>query len=136
MACLDTSVLLDLTGRAGAAIRNRAQLCLAQAARPGLRRCTTRLSVAELWVGVERSDDPRRERDEMRELLANLDILEFNETAARQFGRITAHLQRIGRPVGDMDVLIASVAMANGQVLVTRNPKHFVGIPALEVISY
>jgi predicted nucleic acid-binding protein len=35
-----------------------------------------------------------------------------------------------------MDVLIAAVAMANGQELITRNPRHFADIPGLVVATY
>ncbi len=35
-----------------------------------------------------------------------------------------------------MDVLIASVAVANSHVLVTRNPKHFANIPEVSVLGY
>jgi predicted nucleic acid-binding protein len=38
--------------------------------------------------------------------------------------------------VGDMDVLIAAVAMANGHILVTRNINHFAQIPGLGLDSY
>jgi predicted nucleic acid-binding protein len=42
----------------------------------------------------------------------------------------------IGRPAGDMDTLIAAIALAHGQRLVTRNPKHFADVPGLIVESY
>jgi predicted nucleic acid-binding protein len=35
-----------------------------------------------------------------------------------------------------MDVLIASVVLVHGERIVTRNTRHFEGIPALAVESY
>lgn len=63
-------------------------------------------------------------------------ILEFEQRAAGEFGRIKAALLAIGRPSGDLDMLIAAVCIANGQNIITRNPKHFVDVPGLVVESY
>jgi len=35
-----------------------------------------------------------------------------------------------------MDLVIASVALANGHSVVTRNIRHFAGLPGLVVHSY
>jgi tRNA(fMet)-specific endonuclease VapC len=56
--------------------------------------------------------------------------------AARLFGQITAYLQTIGKPAGDMDVLIAATAMVSNHILITRNSKHFMNIPELMVEEY
>lgn len=136
MACLDTTVLLDLQGRSGKAKMRRAADLVRRLASSGEELATTRFNVAELWVGVERSEARQREQTKVAQLLDGLEILEFDEVAARIFGAATAHLQALGRPAGDMDVLIASVAIANDHALVTRNPKHFADIPGLFVESY
>ncbi len=52
------------------------------------------------------------------------------------FGRVTAHLLMRGRPAGDMDALIGSLALVNGHTLVAGNRKHFKGMPGLAVYSY
>jgi len=65
-----------------------------------------------------------------------LTILDFDEASARVFGRLTAELYARGTPRGDMDTLIASVVLVHGDRLVTRNAKHFEGIPALVVETY
>ena len=64
-------------------------------------------------------------------LLQNLTVLEFGPDAARLFARITALLQQQGRPAGDLDVLIAAIALAAGEPLITANPTHFRNIPGL-----
>lgn len=136
MACLDTTVLLDLQGRSGRGKKRRAAELVRRLVAAGEDLVTTRFNVAELWVGVERSSDPKREESRVEKLLAGLGILEFDAAAARVFGAVTAHLQKLGRPAGDMDVLIASVAIANDHILVTRNAKHFADIPGLGVECY
>ena len=69
-------------------------------------------------------------------IVDEFEVLEFDEPAARDFGRITAHLQRLGRPAGDMDVLIAATCVANSHTLATGNPRHFADVPGLVVESY
>lgn len=135
MACLDTTVLVDL-GRPRAKASARAFRKVEELAGRGETLATTRFNVAELYVGVARAGNANAERRAVQALLEDLEILEFGDPAARLFGQITAHLQAIGRPAGDMDVLIAATAMAAGHCLVTRNVPHFANIPALAAESY
>ncbi|MCE5279175.1 MAG: type II toxin-antitoxin system VapC family toxin [Planctomycetaceae bacterium] len=125
MACLDTSVLLDLAGRGGARGVRQAMAKLRMLVAQGEGLVTTRISVAELYVGVWRSHDPPLERKRVEVILEGLDILDFDQRAADLFGQITAHLQQIGRPIGDLDVMIAAISLVNGHLLVTGNASIF-----------
>ena len=136
MACLDTSVLLDLLGRGGRGPRTRAASFLRELVARGEPLTTTRLNVAELYVGVERSRSPAREEEAVLAVLSGLQILEFEERSARAFAKLTAYLQTRGRPAGDMDVLIASVALVSGESLITRDVRHFAALPGLTVPQY
>ena len=134
MACLDTNVLINLVRGGDGAQQATAKLDSLRAR--GLVLCTTRFNLAEMYVGAVRSADRAAEEAAIEAVVRRLVILEFDDRAARFFGEITASLQRMGRPAGDMDVLIASTAMADGRLLVTRNPAHFVNIARLQVESY
>jgi tRNA(fMet)-specific endonuclease VapC len=136
MACLDTAFLLDLQGRGGRTVQARARQKLEDLSAANDSLTTTRFNVAELWVGIERSEDPRKEAEAIVSLLAPLEVLDFDQAAAEVFGRSMAFLMKGGRVTGGMDLLIASVALVNGQTVVTRNVKHFSGIPGLTVESY
>ena len=136
MACLDTSFLIDLIRSGASARRRRATDKLRELLSRGEYLTTSRFNVAELLVGVYRSDDPERELRSVDALLQNLAVLEFGPEAARLFARITALLQQQGKPAGDMDVLIASTALVAGESLVTANPTHFRNIPGLTVDTY
>ena len=133
MACLDTSFLIDL---AGGKYKARAWRKMAELSRRAEPLVTTRLNIAELYVGVARSDNPKQEEKALQAILNNFGVLEFDDRVAPLFGWITACLQQIGRPAGDMDVLIAATAMANGHNLITRNKRHFMNIPHLQVEEY
>jgi len=87
-------------------------------------------------VGLARSTRPEQDEEAIGTLLREFEVLEFNDGAARVFGSITGFLQQIGKPAGDMDVLIAATAMVHGQWLITRNARHFKDIPHLSVEDY
>ena len=133
---LDTTVLVDLGRRPASESHRRAAWYVAELLNDGESLVTSRINDAELRVGPELADDRERELVRVERILAGLTILEFDAAAARQFAAIKAILLRRGKVAGDCDMLIAAVAVANGQVLVTRNPKHFVDIPGLVVNSY
>lgn len=135
MACLDTTILIDLGGRTSPR-KERAVRKIEELAGTGQGLATTRFNVAELYIGISRSNRPEEDEKAVRTLLSEFEILEFNDAAARVFGVITGFLQQIGKPAGDMDVLIAATAMAYGHTLITRNPKHFRNIPHLQVEEY
>jgi len=136
MACLDTSVLLDLRGRGGVSRQRRATAAVRRAVEAGESLAVPRFTHVELCVGVSRSARPDREREAVEAALADLEMLEFDEKSARLFGEIVAGLMAAGKPTCDMDTLIASVAMASGHRLITGNRRHFEFIRGLEVEGY
>ncbi|MGA2064103.1 MAG: type II toxin-antitoxin system VapC family toxin [Thermoguttaceae bacterium] len=136
MACLDTSFLVDL-GRSHGDLVVRAGRKLLELEARGEILATTWFSVAELYVGVELARDRDRELRSVRKVTAGVELLLFNDPAAWLFAELSARQRRSGRPAGDMDLLIASTALAAGhRLVVTRNPAHFTDIPDLAVESY
>jgi predicted nucleic acid-binding protein len=135
MASLDTTILVDLLRRRRE-LRRRALDKLDDLHARNESLVTTRFNLAELYLGAELSQDPSAEYGDIATLTGRIKILEFDDIAARLFAEMTAHLRRIGRPAGDMDVLIAATALAAGHCLVTRNPAHFADIPGVAVETY
>ncbi len=135
MACLDTTLLIDLCHPHKKAGKNAVHKLIELVERGELL-ATTPFNVAELYVGVELAENRAEELDSVRRILAPMTVLTFGDRAQWQYAGITAHLRRIGRPVGDMDVLIAATAIAEGHCLVTRNDPHFTAIPHLVVETY
>jgi predicted nucleic acid-binding protein len=133
---LDTTVLIDLNRRASALAARQAANLLRRLRDAGEPVMTTRLNVAEMYVGVALRPDLPDEADKLERLLAGLIVLELNDHAAKAYGQVTAYLRGTGRLIGDMDALIAAIAMVNGQSLVTRNARHFEAIPGLIVHGY
>jgi predicted nucleic acid-binding protein len=58
-------------------------------------------------------------------------ILSFDERAGLHWARLMADAKAAGRPRGALDMIIASIAVANDCVVVTDNEKDFAGIAFL-----
>ncbi|MBV8781532.1 MAG: type II toxin-antitoxin system VapC family toxin [Phycisphaerae bacterium] len=136
MAVLDTTVLIDLSRRPDSSFHARARIAVSRLLAADQSLFTSRINEAEFRVGPEMAGDRERELDRVERILAGVVILEFDALAAICYAVIKAAMFKRGRPVGDCDALIASICIANGQTLLTRNPKHFDGIPGLSVNSY
>jgi len=65
--------------------------------------------------------------------LLPLEVLAFGPEAAAAYGRIRAALERVGKPIGPLDTLIAAHAVSLGVTLVTNNVREFERVPNLDV---
>ena len=59
------------------------------------------------------------------------EVGEINLAAWETAADIYAHSRKIGKPIGDSDILIAAFCVVNGYTLVTNNTKHFENIEGL-----
>lgn len=87
----------------------------------------------ELDYGASRSDAPHGLRGRLDMFLGSLRILPFGEAEARAAARIRVALEKAGKPIGPMDLLIAATAVEQGAILVTHNVKEFGRIRGLRV---
>lgn len=92
-------------------------------------------ALAEIASGVE-LEQTGRERKLLEKIRSRFVVLPLTETSAMKAGSIDAQLTLGGEMIGLIDVMIAAVAIENGETLVTRNLKHFSRIPTLEVQGY
>ena len=83
------------------------------------------ITVAELWFGARKSVRPEATRREIDAFLKPFEVLPFDHEAADEYARLRFELERIGRPIGERDLLIASIAVAHGLIVVTHNVSEF-----------
>ena len=57
----------------------------------------------------------------------------FDDRCAEEYGIIKAELSRQGMLIGPNDLLIASIAKANGLILVTHNVGEFSRVVGLQI---
>ncbi len=73
----------------------------------------------ELWVGAGRSRRSRAEMEKIDSLVAAFDVLLFSDADAKEAGLLQARLSLAGATLGTVDVLLAGMAKARGEALVT-----------------
>ncbi len=98
--------------------------------------CISAITLAELMHGVEKSSKPERNTVALMEFLSILEILPFDDLAASEYGKLCAFLQKEGKPIGTMDMLIAANAKAEDAILVTNNSREFERVPELKVENW
>lgn len=93
------------------------------------------ISVAEMEYGIEKKKSARLRRS-MDDFMTGMRILMFDAAAARAYGRLLAWLQARGRPIGELDTLIAAHAIATGRTLVSNNTREFSRVPGLRLETW
>lgn len=83
----------------------------------------TAITVAELYHGSYTSKDRARALGYSGELLGRFAILNLDYESGRILGQLAASMR--SNTIGDRDLFIASIAIANRQTLITENKKHF-----------
>ncbi len=90
------------------------------------------MTAAELRFGAEKAGRPGL-TELVEKYLERITILDWTSEVTVPYGRIRAELERAGKPMGSMDLLIASHAVSRGMTLVTNNLRHFSNVPGLKV---
>jgi tRNA(fMet)-specific endonuclease VapC len=93
---------------------------------------TSAVTEGELRFGAARLPDAARLHSLIEEFFLRVAILPWDSDAARQYGQLRASLEREGRPMGNLDTMIAAHALALGAVLVTSD-RAFSRIKKLKV---
>ena len=66
--------------------------------------------------------------------LQQLEIIPFDLDAAVEFDRMNK--AGLARKVGHADLIVASIALSQRAILVTRNLRHFRQVPGLQVVNW
>lgn len=90
----------------------------------------------ELEYGVAKSSRPRKRRTQLEELCSVVTILPFDPSAATQAALLRVKLEKKGTPIGQYDVLIAGIALANQGILVTNNTREFSRVVGLNLENW
>ncbi|MFN5171372.1 MAG: type II toxin-antitoxin system VapC family toxin [Cyclobacteriaceae bacterium] len=94
------------------------------------------ITICELEFGVAKSDAQDKNRIALDKFANKFSILPFTEKAAKTYGEIRASLERQGKPIGPLDLLIAAHALSENLTLVTNNEQEFNRVPGLQVENW
>jgi tRNA(fMet)-specific endonuclease VapC len=87
---------------------------------------------AELRFGAAKLGQPRFHAA-VEAWLAGFDVRPWPLEATHQYAQLRATLERQGKPIGGMDLMIAAHALTEDSVLVTNNAREFHRVPGLAV---
>ncbi|MGB9718860.1 MAG: type II toxin-antitoxin system VapC family toxin [Thermoproteota archaeon] len=131
MVCLDTSFIIALIRR-----DPRAERKLEEYVSTGVRLSTTPITACELFKGAYRSKKRDAEVRKVREILTRIDMLDFSMDSCERYGKLANDLESAGTPIGDLDAIIASLALTHNEHVVTADKDHFERVSGLIVESW
>lgn len=125
MWMLDTNICIYIIKRKPPEVHQRlAQLPINQIT-------VSSVTLGELLFGLQKSTARERSEQVLRQFLAHVTVLPWEEEAAEHYAGIRAHLERQGTPIGHLDLMIAAHARSVGATLVTHNTREFQRVPDL-----
>lgn len=123
---LDTDILSEITKAVNSTVVGRAA-----AYRMAFSRFTiSAVTFMEVIRGYQKKQASRQLQGFLN-AMASEEVIPFDQAAGELAGRIAGELERIGRPIGLADPMIAATALIHGLELVTANTVHFQRIQQL-----
>jgi len=94
--------------------------------------CISAVTQGEIYFGLAKRPDARSLHDAAAQFFQRVDVLAWDSTVAKEYGAMRAELQRHGRSLAPLDLLIAAHAKAATAVLVTSD-RAFGQVPKLQM---
>lgn len=89
--------------------------------------CVSAITEAELLRGVAKKPEAKHLPVVVKEFLLRVEILPWDSDAADAYAQLRTACENEGKPLGNMDMLIAAHSVAVGAVLIT-NDKAFYNV--------
>ena len=93
-------------------------------------------TIFELYVGVGLSVRSSEEREKVLSILRSLPHLSLDAASVSKAGMIYAQRVKEKTKIDPEDAMLAGIAIQNNIPLLSRNRKHFAGIPELKLETY
>ncbi len=131
MVCLDTDFLVALLRNNPQAVEKASQLV-----EKNEKITITSITLTELFLGAFKSRKKEHNIKAIKELVENIELLDFDSVAAEKSAKIIFELEKKGLKIGSMDSIIAGIVLSHKEKLVTNNSKHFNRIKGLKIINW
>lgn len=96
--------------------------------------CISTVTLGELIFGAEKSDNPRANMESIEGFAGRLEVLDYDDRAAHQFGQLRQELK--DNKMGPYDFMIAAHARSLGLTLITNNTREFGRVEGLRVENW
>ncbi len=92
---------------------------------------------SEIMYGIRKLKDPIKVTKQFTSFVIelNIKIFELDLKVADKFLDLKIDLEKKGSRLEDFDLIIGATAIVNNLTLVTRNTKHFVRIPNIQIYN-
>ena len=126
-----TQYMLD-TNTVSHLMKGHAAVARRVVAAPMASLCISAITAGELLFGLAKRPDAKRLHVAVREFLRRVDVLPWDKAIAERYGIVRADMERQGKILPPLDLLIGAHALDVGAVLVT-NDRAFAQIADLQV---
>jgi len=130
MYCLDTNVIIAIS-RGETEIKEKIKELQKQDAFLSI----TPITAGELFKVAYAAERKTEAINFVYTVVNMFEMLEFSVESCRILGEKHAELKRLGKQTQESDLMIASIAIANGACLITQNKKHFENIKGLKILA-
>lgn len=89
----------------------------------------------ELRYGLAKMITATKLQAMVEAFLLRVTVLPWDSNAAMEYGGLRAELERLGQPIGNLDMMIGAQALATGMILVTTD-RAFSRIKSLKVENW
>ena len=90
------------------------------------------ISYGEFYFGAKKSKYAEKNLATVRQIAEIFPVIEITKGIMETFGELKALLQKQGKSISDLDLIIAATALSFNYILVTINEKHFKMVPELK----
>jgi tRNA(fMet)-specific endonuclease VapC len=87
--------------------------------------CISAITEAELRFGLAKRPDSKQLHLVVQEFLLRVDVLPWDSALALSYGRVRADMERRGKILAPLDLLIATHALSMGAILVTNDQAFY-----------
>ena len=98
--------------------------------------CISSITYSELLYGAEKSSNIAKNLLALTMFLSNIEILSYDESASIDYGIIRSKLEKQGKIIGPLDMLIAAHAKSLNIILVSNNLKEFERVDGLKLENW
>lgn len=89
--------------------------------------------LSELQYGVRKSRWRKANQTLLDEFMLDFDVSDYDASAAVFYGELRTDLEKRGKPIGPMDMMIAAHVLSLDATLVTHNTREFAQVKGLRL---
>lgn len=92
--------------------------------------------VGELFYGARKSSQVEKNLKRISDFCLGLESFDYNVRAAEFYGINRAILEKAGEKIGEADLMISSIALAEDLTVITLNHREFIRVPGIRIESW